>query len=160
MSPPKAAKGTKRFDELRSQIDAEPARRARVEQHKAAMLGDLRRSLDLTQAAVAERLEVTQENVSQIERGEGDMQLSTLDRYVSALGGKLDLVVTFPDRSVGLSVGPTGAVRRQRARSGRAVVATRRTKNAATSAAGRSSKEAVKPKQAQGGATSRRARDT
>jgi transcriptional regulator with XRE-family HTH domain len=146
MSPTKATT-TKRFDELRSQIDAEPTRRARVERHKATMLRDLRRSLDLTQAAVAERLEVTQENVSQIERGEGDMRLSTLDRYVSALGGKLDLVVTFPDRSVGLSVGPTGAARRQRVQSGRAAVAARRTKKAAASADSRRAKDPVKPKQ-------------
>ena len=33
------------------------------------MLGELRRKLDLTQAIVADRLDVTQENVSQIERG-------------------------------------------------------------------------------------------
>jgi transcriptional regulator with XRE-family HTH domain len=151
MSPTKATTTTKRFDELRSQIDADPARRARVERDKSAMLRDLRRSLDLTQAAVAERLEVTQENVSQIERGEGDIRLSTLERYVAALGGKLELVATFPDRSVGLSVGPTGTVRRQRVPSGRAAVAARRTsrpKKAATSAASRSAKDAVKPKQA------------
>lgn len=32
------------------------------------MLSEVRKSLDLTQAVVAERLEVTQESVSQIER--------------------------------------------------------------------------------------------
>jgi hypothetical protein len=30
------------FDELRKQIDADPARRANVEEHKTAMLGELR----------------------------------------------------------------------------------------------------------------------
>ena len=56
---------------LRGRIDADPDRRARVEEHKVAMLAELRRALDLTRAALAERLEVTQEDVSQIERGEG-----------------------------------------------------------------------------------------
>ena len=120
MSPAKVGKHPKRFDELRKQIDADPARRARVERHKATMLGELRRALDLTQTTLAERLDVTQENVSQIERGEADVRLSTLDRYVTALGGTLEIVATFPDRTVGLSVGREGAMRRRLARTGAA----------------------------------------
>jgi transcriptional regulator with XRE-family HTH domain len=105
---------TESFDELRKQIDADPDRRVRVEDHKAAMLADLRRELDLTQAAVAERLEVTQENVSQIERGEADVRLSTLNRYVEALGGRLEVRAAFPDHSVELKVGKHGEFRRRR----------------------------------------------
>ncbi len=98
MTPAKTTKRRKRFDQLRKQIDADPARRAKVEKHKAAMLGEVRRQLDLTQAAVADRLEVTQENVSQIERGEADVRLSTLSRYVEALGGRLEIRAAFPGR--------------------------------------------------------------
>jgi predicted transcriptional regulator len=47
---------------------------------------------------------VTQENVSQIERGAADIRVSTLRRYVEALGGRLELRATFPDRSVTLAV--------------------------------------------------------
>ena len=68
---------TKSFDNLRRQIDADPDRRARVDDHKVAMLSELRRELDLTQAVMAERLEVTQENVSQAERGEADARVDT-----------------------------------------------------------------------------------
>jgi hypothetical protein len=46
------------FDTLRKQIDADPERRRRVGEHKAATLADVRRGLDLTQMVVAERLEV------------------------------------------------------------------------------------------------------
>jgi transcriptional regulator with XRE-family HTH domain len=99
-----SSRGSKRFDELRQQIDADPQRRARVEEHKAQMLSELRRELDLTQAALADRLNVTQENVSQLERGESDMRVSTLRRYVEALGGRLELRATFADRSVDLTV--------------------------------------------------------
>jgi transcriptional regulator with XRE-family HTH domain len=98
----------------RMQIDADPARRANLEEHKTAMLGELRRKLDLTQAIVADRLDVTQENVSQIERGEADVRLSTLNRYVEALGGPLEVRAAFPQETVALSVGKTAKVRRRR----------------------------------------------
>jgi transcriptional regulator with XRE-family HTH domain len=105
---------TKSFDNLRRQIDADPGRRARVDDHKVAMLFELRRELDLTQAVMAERLEVTQENVSQIERSEGDVRLSTLTRYVEALGGRLEVRAAFPEQTVELEVGKGGKVRRRR----------------------------------------------
>jgi len=105
---------TKSFDKLRRQIDADPDRRARVEDHKTAMLAELRRELDLTQAVIAERLEVTQENVSQIERGEADVRLSTLNRYVEALGGRLEVRAAFPNQTVELKVGKRGEFRRRR----------------------------------------------
>ncbi|MEI6726502.1 MAG: helix-turn-helix domain-containing protein [Actinomycetes bacterium] len=103
----------KSFSGLRKQIDADPERRARVEEHKSAMLGDLRRELDLTQAAIADRLNVTQENVSQIERGESDLRISTLQRYVEALGGHLEVRAEFPGHSTNLSVGKRGKTAKQ-----------------------------------------------
>jgi transcriptional regulator with XRE-family HTH domain len=87
------------------------------------MLGELRRKLDLTQAVVADRLDVTQENVSQIERGEADVRLSTLSRYVEALGGQLEVRAAFPGETVALKVGDAATMRRQRTR---AVAATRK----------------------------------
>jgi len=96
------------FAKLREQIDADPERRARVDQHKRALLADLRKSLDVTQVVLAERLDVTQENVSHIERGVADVRLSTLRRYVEALGGRLEVRATFPDRSVELDLDRTG----------------------------------------------------
>lgn len=116
MTPTKTTKSRKGFDELRRQIDTDPTRRANVEKHKTAMLGELRRKLDLTQAVVADRLDVTQENISQIERGEADVRLSTLNRYVEALGGRLEIRAAFPQETVALSVGKTATVRRRRTR--------------------------------------------
>ena len=116
MTTPKTTTSRKGFDELRKQIDADPARRANVEKHKTAMLGELRRKLDLTQAIVADRLDVTQENISQIERGEADVRLSTLSRYVEALGGHLEVRAAFPEEIVALSVGTAATMRRRRTR--------------------------------------------
>jgi transcriptional regulator with XRE-family HTH domain len=126
MTPAKTTKSRKGFDELRKQIDADPARRANVEEHKTAMLGELRRKLDLTQAIVADRLDVTQENVSQIERGEADIRLSTLNRYVEALGGRLEVRAAFPQETVALSVGAAATMRRRRTRAGSATTKTPR----------------------------------
>ncbi len=118
MTTTKATKSRKGFDELRKQIDADPARRANVEKHKTAMLSELRHKLDLTQAIVADRLDVTQENISQIERGEADVRLSTLSRYVEALGGHLEVHAAFPEETVALSVGTAATMRRRRTRKG------------------------------------------
>jgi DNA-binding XRE family transcriptional regulator len=111
-----SADGRRSFGELRKQIDADPQRRARVEDYKAAMLRDLRRELDLTQAEIADRLGVSQENVSQIERGESDIRVSTLTRYVEALGGKLEVRAVFPDSCVQLRVGENATVRKRAVR--------------------------------------------
>jgi len=116
MTPTKTTKKRKGFDELRKQIDVNPARRAKVDEHKTSMLGELRRKLDLTQAIVADRLDVTQENISQIERGEADVRLSTLSRYVEALGGHLEVQAAFPEETVALSVGTAATMRRRRTR--------------------------------------------
>lgn len=116
MTRAKTTRRPKRFDDLRKPIDADPTRRALVEEHKQEMLGELRRKLDLTQAVVADRLDVTQENVSQIECGEADVRLSTLGRYVEALGGRLEVRATFPGETVALKVGDTATMRRQRTR--------------------------------------------
>lgn len=64
-------------------------------------LGELRRGRGIGQAAVAEALEVSQPNVSRIEQ-EDDLRLSTLARYVAALGGDLRLSAVFPDGAVDL----------------------------------------------------------
>jgi len=120
MTATKTTKNRKGFDELRKQIDADPSRRANVEEHKTAMLGELRRKLDLTQAIVADRLDVTQENISQIERGEADVRLSTLSRYIQALGGRLEVRAAFPEETVALSVGSAATMRRRRTREGSA----------------------------------------
>lgn len=113
MEPENSTNGRKSFGELRKQIDADPQRRARVEDYKSAMLRDLRREFDLTQAEIADRMNVSQENVSQLERGASDIRVSTLTRYVEALGGQLEVRAVFPDECVKLSVGKNAAVRKR-----------------------------------------------
>ncbi len=94
------------LDELKAK--RQPDREA-VEAHKQRMLAqtrayrlrELREENAMTQAQLAQKLEVNQARVSSIERGNlAQTQVSTLQRYVAALGGKLQLVAQFGDESV------------------------------------------------------------
>jgi DNA-binding XRE family transcriptional regulator len=60
-------------------------------------LRDLRRLRKLTQARLSKKLKIGQEGVSRIEK-RTDLYLSTLRSYVEGVGGKLSLIVEFPDR--------------------------------------------------------------
>jgi DNA-binding XRE family transcriptional regulator len=77
-----------------------PERRLKVEQDAqriiaAHILAQLRESGGMSQVQLAERLDVRQATVSQIEN-QGDCKISTLVKYVNALGGKIQLKVQMP----------------------------------------------------------------
>ncbi|MBE2319796.1 XRE family transcriptional regulator [Solirubrobacter sp. CPCC 204708] len=78
-----------------------PPRRERVETIKRVVeleiaLHELRERRGVTQEHVAEHLGTSRPNVSRIER-EDDVRVSTLQRYVAALGGELEVIARFPD---------------------------------------------------------------
>lgn len=52
---------------------------------------------------MADRLQVSQPNIAQFENKD-DMHLTTLRRYVEALGGQLEIVARFPGRSVEIAL--------------------------------------------------------
>lgn len=60
-------------------------------------LQSLRKLLNLTQEEMAARLGIAQEGISRLEQSQ-DIKLSTLHRYIEALGGSLNIVASFPDR--------------------------------------------------------------
>lgn len=62
-------------------------------------LHELRERRGISQATLAGALEMTQPNVSRIE-SEDDVYLSTLARYVAALGGHIEVRAVFPDETV------------------------------------------------------------
>ncbi len=78
-----------------------PAAKARVDARVRATLAalplsEIRKAIGLTQVELAESLEVGQGSVSKIEH-QADMYISTLRKYVNALGGELHLTAEFPD---------------------------------------------------------------
>lgn len=60
-------------------------------------LRDIRTAAARTQQELARTLGVGQDTISRIER-RSDLLLSTLRRYIEAMGGRLELVARFPDR--------------------------------------------------------------
>ena len=79
-----------------------PQRRARVEARAAELIAqemtlrDLRKVRDFTQVHIAELLGIGQDGVSRLEK-RSDLLLSTLQGYIGAIGGVLELIARFPD---------------------------------------------------------------
>ena len=86
------------YRELQAKMDpasrADNQRRVREELKRMA-LEELRSARQLTQADLAEMLDVPQSSISRIER-RTDMYLSTLRNYIQAMGGVLQIQAVFP----------------------------------------------------------------
>ncbi len=101
---------------------ASPEKRERLKQEALAELDAMERSgmavlrtaRHQTQVEVAEQMNVPQSAVSRIER-QRDCRLSTLQRYVAALGGRLEMRAVFPDDTVDLNSLMDGAAAERRA---------------------------------------------
>jgi len=92
----------RRFKELLNKMS--PEARAEVERRvKASIeempLMELRAARELTQESIASVLGIKQAAVSRLER-RADMYVSTLSKFVEAMGGKLEIRAVFPDGSV------------------------------------------------------------
>ena len=99
---------TKPFKELEDEVLKEPGAREEIEARQAGFqaamkLSELRERRNLTQVALAEVLKTTQANVSRIERG-GNPYLETLEDFVGALGGRLEITVVFDDEVIPLKM--------------------------------------------------------
>ena len=92
----------KKYQRLRKRMDEESRQRA-ASRAKAMMsempLQELRRARQLSQEAMAELLGQRQSGISKIEQ-RTDMYMSTLRRYIEAMGGHLDVVARFPEGEV------------------------------------------------------------
>lgn len=92
---------------LQNMLNERPVDREAVNAHKRRMVEDvlvhrlreLREEAALTQVDLAERLNVSQNRVSSIERGGIERtQIDTLRRYIEALGGSLHVEVELGDQ--------------------------------------------------------------
>lgn len=87
--------GHSSFDVLRSRMSAERRetnKRMAEEMNRAYVLSQLRKSLGVTQAQMAERLSVAQPTYSEFEKN-SNLRIGTLQKIVAALGGVLRLEV-------------------------------------------------------------------
>lgn len=65
-------------------------------------LKELRRDLDVTQAELAEAADMTQSELSRLE-SRVDHRVSSLRRYIEALGGEIEITAVIGDRRVKLT---------------------------------------------------------
>ena len=79
------------------------SRRKRIEGRAAELIAeemslrDLRRAHRKTQEAIAKSLGISQDGISRLET-RSDMLISTMRKFVEAMGGRLSLIAKFPDR--------------------------------------------------------------
>jgi transcriptional regulator with XRE-family HTH domain len=96
----------KNLDEIVGNLPAD--RRAKIAARTQQLIAEetalrsLRKARRLTQVRMAKLLHIGQDSVSRLE-SRSDLLLSTLKSYVEAMGGRLRLVVEFPDGVAELS---------------------------------------------------------
>ncbi|MDP9384971.1 MAG: helix-turn-helix domain-containing protein [Actinomycetota bacterium] len=98
---------TRSLKDIRAKRPLIPDARKRVDDIKRAMqleiaLVELRELRGATQTQIADSLGTSRPNVGRIEK-ELDVRLSTLERYVEALGGKLEIRAVFDDADIKLT---------------------------------------------------------
>jgi len=89
----------------------DPARRANIERHRREAiaeiveytLGELRKRQNMTQTELAEALGITQPTVSSLEHA-GNVELATLQSYIQAMGGTLEVAAVFGEERFPLAL--------------------------------------------------------
>jgi transcriptional regulator with XRE-family HTH domain len=89
----------KKFKELRERMSPEDRAKSAVlarEMMAEMPLFELRRARELSQQTLAKTMDVAQSEISRIEK-RTDTYVSTLRSYIEAMGGRLDIIASFPD---------------------------------------------------------------
>jgi ribosome-binding protein aMBF1 (putative translation factor) len=91
----------KSFENLRKKMSPqarEASVRLAVDIGKEIQLAELRSALGVSQEELGQLLKRKQAAISRLER-RSDMHVSTLREFVKALGGRLELIASFPEGS-------------------------------------------------------------
>ncbi len=94
--------GRHSFAELRSRMAPEAKTKAEAEAERLGEemdLAEVRRALKLSQEEIGQTLQIGQGSVAKIEK-RADMYVSTLRRFIEAMGGELEIVARFADHAV------------------------------------------------------------
>jgi DNA-binding XRE family transcriptional regulator len=94
--------GRHSFAELRARMSPEAQVKAQAETRRLGEemdLAEVRRALKLSQEEIGQTLQIKQGSVAKIEK-RADMYVSTLRRFIEAMGGELEIVARFPDHVV------------------------------------------------------------
>jgi len=96
--------GRNSFAKLRAAMPVEAQERAKQKAQalrEEMDLADLRKARQLSQEELAQVLNIGQASVAKLEK-RADMYVSTLRRFVEAMGGNLEIVARFPDHSIAI----------------------------------------------------------
>jgi DNA-binding transcriptional regulator YiaG len=94
--------GRHSFNKLKKSMSAQSQERIKkkIKQLQQDMaLAEVRKAMSLTQVDLAEMLHIKQAAVARLEN-RTDMYISSLRKYITALGGELDIVARFPEGDV------------------------------------------------------------
>lgn len=89
----------KKFSELRDSLPADVRENARAKADAFRMsmrLEDVRKARSMTQKTLADKLGMAQPSLSKMEK-QDDLHIRTLRKIAEAMGGRLDVSITFPD---------------------------------------------------------------
>jgi transcriptional regulator with XRE-family HTH domain len=95
----------KDFENLEKQMSPERLKRAktRAKEIMAEMLlSEIRKEAGFTQEDIAKTLGIRQPSLSKLE-SQDDIQISTLQRLIQALGGRLELIAHMPGGDIRIS---------------------------------------------------------
>lgn len=90
------------FNKLKSSMSAQSQVRIQKKIKKLRQdmaLAEVRKAMSLTQVDLAEMLHIKQAAIARLEN-RTDMYISSLRKYITALGGELDIVARFPEGDV------------------------------------------------------------
>ena len=95
----------KTFDDLVARTMSKTSRKRAAERTKVLLrdmlLSELRKATGYSQKALATKLKMKQPSLSKLENA-SDMQVTTLQKIVGALGGEVEIVCKFPKGNVRL----------------------------------------------------------
>lgn len=96
---------THKWVDLRKKMSPKSQREVQERVARASRhLDEIRRARGMTQVTLASAMGVSQAQITKVEH-QADLYVSTLRRFVEAMGGELELVARFPDgEAVGVSL--------------------------------------------------------
>jgi predicted transcriptional regulator len=92
----------KSFNMLKNKLSEESKARVQervIEALREMPLAELRQARMMTQQQIADTLKIKQASVSKME-GQTDMYISTIRKYIEAMGGELEIIAKFPEGNV------------------------------------------------------------
>ena len=96
--------GRHSFADLRARMSPDARSEAKIEAQRLGEqmdLAEVRRAMKLSQEELGQTLQIGQGSVAKIEK-RTDMYVSTLRRFIEAMGGELEIVARFPDHTVNI----------------------------------------------------------